>query len=180
MEPKDFGSYRARSLDEKPPQPETCARQARPDHIFRDTYGLGYFRRTQPIDFPQHEHLTSSIRKAIDCAFQHLAQFSSEPLTFWVVRRRSRHDRVRHAVIEGLVPTLAANPPERFVKCDSREPRDEPSVATALTEVRVRVHVRLLHYVLSLRIVARNRARRAVEAFVVTPHQYFKERRLPT
>jgi hypothetical protein len=74
---------------------------------------------------------------------------------------------------------LATNPREGFVDCDSREPRNEPSVATELTKVRVRVHVRLLHHVLSFCIVTRNSARRAVEAFVVTTHQYFKERRLP-
>jgi hypothetical protein len=181
MEPKEFGSRRARSRDEKPTQRETGARQARPDYIFRDTYALGHFRRTQPIDFPQHEHLTSSIRKAIDCSFQHVAQFSCERLTFRAVSRRSRPNslRFRHVVVEGFVPPVATNPREGFVDCDSREPRDEPSVATELTKVRVRIHVRPLHHVLSFRIIARNGARRAVEAFVVTPHQYLEERRLP-
>jgi hypothetical protein len=47
-----------------------------------------------------------------------------------------------------------------------------------LRQVRVRVHVRVLHHVLGLALVAQNRARRAEHALIVTPHQDLEQGRV--
>jgi hypothetical protein len=65
---------------------------------------------------------------------------------------------------------------QSFVHGDARQPRGELCSPGELVEMLVRAHVRVLHYVLSLAIVAQNSPSRAVETLVVPAHDNLKHR----
>jgi hypothetical protein len=58
------------------------------------------------------------------------------------------------------------------------QPGRELRAPIELREVRIRIHVRFLHHVLGLALVADDGARGAIDAFVMAPHQDLEDRRV--
>jgi hypothetical protein len=85
---------------------------------------------------------------------------------------------VRLVLVERLISPVAAHARQRFVDGDSCQPGGKPGPAVELAQVRVGIHVRLLHHVLGLLLVADDGAGGTVEALVVAPHQDLEKSRL--
>ena len=71
----------------------------------------------------------------------------------------------------GGVPLLLPEPHECPVDDDAGEPGQDLRVAAKLPDVPVRIQIRILQRVFSIRIVAENGPRDAEKPLVVTPHQ---------
>src|SRR5262245_58662502 len=70
---------------------------------------------------------------------------------------------------------VSPSPRQRFVQCNSREPRGELRALLELIEMRERIDVRLLHHVFRVGLVLDDGARHSIDALVMTPHQDFEK-----
>ena len=134
--------------------------------------------RREPLHVAQHEHLALPVRQRVDGRFDEGLEFASEGLAFRVERPHRRLPRFRGLVVEGFVAAARPRTCDRFVHRDPREPCRERGAPIELAQVGVGVHVRLLHHVFRFRLVAHDRARRAVDPLVVAAHQDLEQRRL--
>ena len=64
---------------------------------------------------------------------------------------------------------------ERFVHGDLRQPRREGGPALKLLEMHIGIDVRLLHGVLSLRIVSENGAGNPIQPLVIPTHHHLEQ-----
>src|SRR5437899_5358952 len=80
------------------------------------------------------------------------------------------------AVIYLTRPMALSQTGQRLIYRDTRQPSREWRSTRKLAKMLISPDVRILHYVLGLTIVAKDSPRNAIQALVVSPHDYFVER----
>ena len=145
-EGEDVGRRHVHLLGERLAQQRAGAKHARADRRRRDRQALGRFLDRHLLDLAQDERGAKGERQRVDLLLEQAAQLGAHRaglrrcVRVVVHRLLHRLGAARRAVVEqgdDVVATARAQPPERLVDDDAREPGRQARVAAEFRQVPV-------------------------------------------
>jgi len=162
-------------------QHRTATMQANLHVLLGKAESRSRLRSAQFFDVSKHDNGAELFGKAKHCIFKKLTEFRSGRILLRI-QRSLDHIHRKFSILPGLLQLLGAvaraEPRQRFVDRNARQPGGKRCASGVLVQVLVGPDVSILHHIFRFGIIVQDRARDTIQALVVPAHDDLVQSRI--